>query len=271
MPNSGSPVRAVEARTACPSWLPAPPRGPSDRRVAGRSIPVAPACRSPTHRDARADAPTRRRRSRRSTQRSSSRDGCRRCVHRRRNPGWQSPPARTADRAPRRATAPTTRRGAGDFRGFVGPLRVHRVVRRARNRIPRPHQRTGACVECADDAEFVVDGAVVAHGGAGDDEVVPHRWRRRDQIVAGVARPAALVQIDEALLPKSAHAQSGFRIERDEARIERAEQDAQRARARRPRRRDRARRSRRATCSRRMHGRSEGARRIATPLRRSRP
>ena len=107
------------------------------------------------------------------------------------------------------------------------------MVRPGSDGIPSPNEFAGASVEGANDAAFGGDGAIVATGGAGDDEIAVNGGSGRDLIITGIAKFDIGGEIDLAVGAKIGAGLSGGAIEGDEAGVQRADEDSERAGLRR--------------------------------------
>ena len=100
------------------------------------------------------------------------------------------------------------------------------------DRVPGPDERAGARVVRPNDAARCVLPPVVEHHGADDDDVSRDEGRGGDSVLAGLHVSDTGAEIDG---PTPAEAGTGFarrRVEREETRVERPEQDARSARVR---------------------------------------
>ena len=92
--------------------------------------------------------------------------------------------------------------------------------------VPRPRELAGDHVVSAHDAGRLVDFVVVRDARADDCEVARDQRRRRDEIDVRLRFADALQQVDLAVAAEAGAALAGLRIERDEARVGRAHDDA---------------------------------------------
>jgi hypothetical protein len=68
----------------------------------------------------------------------------------------------------------------------------------------------------------------VGDRGTDDDRVADHGWRRRDLVIGEARRwnSQSSTKIDDALLAETGNGRPGPRIERDETRVDRGDDDA---------------------------------------------
>ncbi len=118
----------------------------------------------------------------------------------------------------------------------VCPSSSRGIARVLRDRIPGPFELTGDNVEAAHFAARLVDGAVVGNSGTDDDCVSDDRGRRCLFIVGVIMRRDAKIaaQIDDAIVSEIGAKLAGGGIERDQARVDRGDEDAKLTRRRLP-------------------------------------
>ena len=110
---------------------------------------------------------------------------------------------------------------ASPRRGLVGP---------GRNGIPGPAESARANVEGANHAALHRDRAIVAHRGAGDDQVFEDGGSGGDLIVAWVAQSNAAREVNLSIRSEVGTWLSGGSVQSDQSCVEGANEDPQRAR-----------------------------------------
>ena len=112
---------------------------------------------------------------------------------------------------------------------LAAPVRTC-LLFRPRNRVPSPAQFAGAGVVGAHDAARHIHGAVVGDRRTGDHQIADDRGRGRDFVIAAKLRAVddAASQIDLAVRSEIAARLAGLAVERDQARVDGALEDAKR-------------------------------------------
>nr|AGH10059.1 type III effector NopBD [Bradyrhizobium japonicum] len=96
----------------------------------------------------------------------------------------------------------------------------------ALERLEGPARLTATRIECAHHAARRIDAAVVADRGADHDDAASDRRRRGDLEFAGPFQPHADLELDLATLTETGTGNAGPRIERNQADVVRAHEDA---------------------------------------------
>ena len=90
--------------------------------------------------------------------------------------------------------------GAGQRRLLGLPVRMGRIGRIARDRVPEPDAPAAAGIEGLHDAELQIDRPVVADRRPGDHQIARDRGRRRDRVLAGVGEADVHGEVDRAVV-----------------------------------------------------------------------
>src|SRR5262249_44360124 len=109
----------------------------------------------------------------------------------------------------------------------AGPRRTRGIRFTYRDRVPAPTERAAPRVVRADDAALEISRAIVTDRRADDHETAHDRRRRRHLVTAAVAADLdAIGQIPFPVPPEVGAWRAGCRVERDETRIARCDEDA---------------------------------------------
>src|SRR6266550_4881597 len=91
----------------------------------------------------------------------------------------------------------------------------------ARNRIPAPFLRAGACIESTNSSALEIDAAIVAHRRADDHDSANNRRRRSHAVLALLDRPDILREIDHPIRAKVSAQLSLLGVDGDQSCVDR--------------------------------------------------